>query len=193
MSKYPTQQIQNELSMVMKLPKHLRFHESKEVVATALSGVSSVSIPLTQVVGKCSNMFFIVRPVSSTTGDNAFNFFDIKDFQVVSGGSANVVGGQSIASLYNRTVMAQHYNKSFYLADILKGVSNAFVFQYSWSLSPFDAINSGKSLSYRVFDGSEQLTINFNSALSGTYEIRGYFFCQAYIALTGSSSERIYA
>ena len=193
MSKYSPQQIQGELNQIAKVPKHLRFHESREFSITAQSGVTSITIPLTNIQGKCSNMFFVMRPTTGLTLDNQFSYVNIKDFQVLDSGSTNIVGGQSITSLYNRTIQAQHWNRSFYLTDVLKSVSNAFVFQYAWSLSPYDAINSGKSLSYRVFNGSETLQINFTAALAATHEIRGYCYVQSYVELTSTSSQRIYA
>jgi hypothetical protein len=49
------------------------------------------------------------------TLDAAFLYTDIASFAILDGGSSNIVGGQDITSLYNRTVQAKSWNRSFYL------------------------------------------------------------------------------
>jgi hypothetical protein len=193
MTKLPSDALQREIQTIAKIPKHLRFHESRYVNGVALSGTSSYTLPLTNIVGKVSNFFFVVRPTTGLTLDATFSYSDILNFAILDGGSTNVVGGQSITSLYNRTIMSQHWNRSFYMLDAFNGTSNSFVFQYSWSHNPFDATNNGKSQSFRQFMGSEVLQINWSSALGANMDITAFAMTQAYVELTPTSSKRIYA
>jgi hypothetical protein len=192
MTRLPPAQLQKEITL-LKTPRHYRFHDYKPIGATALSGTSSITIPLTAVVGKVAGIFFVCRPTASQTLDNAFSFTDIASFAVFSGGAENIVGGQLLTSLFNRTIQAQHWNRSFYLYDAFNGTSNAFVFQYFWSHNPFEAINHGRSLSYRQFTGTETLSINFTGTLGANLDITGYAITEAYVQQDMTSSRKIYA
>ena len=193
MTKLPSEQLAKEAQAIMKVPKHLRFHEARYVQGTALSGITSYTLPLTNIVGKVASMYFIVRPSASMTLDNVFSYSDILSFEIRDGGGTNIVGGQAIYSLYNRTIMSQHFNRSFYLLDVPSAISNSYVFQYSWSVNPFDATNNGKSQSYRTFQGSENLIINWSSALGANTDITAFFCTQCYVEQSGSGTKRIYA
>jgi hypothetical protein len=193
MTKLPPTELAKEIQSLQLKPKHYRFFESRYVNGTAQAGTTSFSLPLTNIVGKVSNIFFVVRPTASMTLDAAFSYTDIANFSIVDGGSSNIVGGQDITSLYNRTVQAKHWNRSFYLMDAFTGTSNANVFQYSWSLQPFDSVNNGKSNTFRVFSGMEVLKINFVSSLPATYDITFFALTQAYVEQSKNGVRKIVA
>jgi hypothetical protein len=182
-----------ELQALQLKPKHYRFFESRYVNGTAQAGTTSFSLPLTNIIGKISNIYFILRPTASMTLDSAFSYTDILNFSIVDGGSSNIVGGQDITSLYNRTVQAKSWNRSFYLMDAFTGTSNANVFQYSWSLQPFDSTNNGKSNTFRLFSGTEVLRINFVSSLAATYDITIFAMTQAYVEQSKNGVRKIVA
>lgn len=192
-TKLPPDQLAKEIQAFQMKPKHYRFFESRYISGTAQSGVSSFTLPLTNIVGKVSNIFFIVRPTASMTLDNVFSYTDIASFSITDSGGSNIVGGIDITSLYNRTVQAKSWNRSFYLMDALTGVSNAYVFQYSWSLQPFDSINNGKANTFRQMTGTENLKINFSSALGATYDITFFAMTQSLIEQSKNGVRRIYA
>jgi hypothetical protein len=192
MTRLPPAILQKEISL-LKAPRHYRFHDYKPFNATALTGTSSITIPLTAVVGRVAGLFFICRPTASQTLDNAFSYTDIASFAVYSGGAENIVGGQLLASVFNRTVQAQHWNKSFYLYDQFSGVSNSFVFQYFWSHNPYEAINHGKSLSFRQFTGTETLTINFTGALAANLDVTGFALTETFVQQDMTTSRKIFA
>jgi hypothetical protein len=193
MTKLPAPELAKEIQAFQTKPKHYRFFESRYVNGTAQAGTSSYSLPLTNIVGKVANIFFIVRPTASMSQDNVFSYTDIASFAILDGGSTNIVGGQDITSLYNRTVQSKHWNRSFYLMDAFNGTSNAYVFQYSFSLTPFDSINNGKSQSFRQFQGTEILKINFNSALASTYDITCYAQTMSYCEQSKQGIRKLYA
>jgi hypothetical protein len=192
-TKLPPAELAKELQALQLKPKHYRFFESRYVNGTAQAGTTSFSLPLTNIVGKVSNIFFVVRPTASMTLDNAFSYTDIASFSILDGGSSNIVGGQDITSLYNRTIQSKHWNRSFYLMDAFNGTSNAYVFQYSWSLQPFDSTNNGKSNTFRLFSGAEILRIQFNSSLAATYDITFFALTQNYVEQSKNGVRKIVA
>jgi hypothetical protein len=192
MTKLPPTELAKEISAFQMKPKHYRFFESRYVNGTAQTGVSSYSLPLTNWVGKISHIYFIVRPTASLTQDNAFSYTDIASFNITDAGGSNIVGGQDITSLYNRTIQAKSWNRSFYLMDAFTSTSNAYVFQYSFSLTPFDTVNNGRSATYRSFSGGEILKINFTSALGATADITAFALTQSVVEQSKNGVRKIY-
>jgi hypothetical protein len=193
LTKLPPAELAKEIQAFHMKPKHYRYYESRYASATAQSGVSTFTMPLTNIVGKVSSIYFIIRRTDSMTLDNAFSYVDINSFALLDGSSTNICGGADINSLYNRSVQAKHWNRSFYLLDAFNGTSSAFVFQYSFSLSPFNSTNGGQAQTYMEFNGTQLLKINFSSALSATHDITLFAQTACYVEQSKNGVRRFYA
>ena len=54
---------------------------------------------LRDITGKVQALYFVVRPTTTgLTGDNAFSFTEISQFEIRDGGSQNIIGGSPVKS-----------------------------------------------------------------------------------------------
>ena len=82
--------------------------------------------------------------------------------------------------------------KTYYMNDSYTGVSNSYVYVYSFSIDPLSDINTGKfSSGSRTFLGTESILITFSSALTSTYQIDVFSYLQSGVCLTPSNATKV--
>jgi hypothetical protein len=155
------------------------------------SGVSATTLVLTPIVGKVSVIYFIVRPVSGLTGNNAFNYTAISSFAILGAGGDNIVGGVVIPSNLNLLQMGKWWSASSYLSESFSGISNANLYSYSFSADPVKAFESGTNYTTRPFIGSEQLQLNFTGSLAANVQVDVYCFLESAIEQTATTIKKI--
>jgi hypothetical protein len=158
--------ISKSLAILTKNPVTSLFHESRYQPLNVNSGTTTTSQILTAITGNVAMLYFIVRPQTGLSGDSAFSFTEIKDWNLLDAIGTSLVGGSNLNSRLSVLQLGKYWSQSSYLAEAYKGTSNAFV--YIWSFSPDINVSSmtGQQLGSRLFRGSETLNINFTSSLS---------------------------
>jgi hypothetical protein len=183
--------VNQSLQQMARVPRHYLFYETRYATFTVQSGVSATTLVLTPIVGKVSVLYFIVRPVASLTGNNAFSFTNIASFAILGAGGDNIVGGVVIPSALNLLQLGKWWSLSSYLADAYNGTSNSYVYTYSFSADPVKAFDSGASYTTRNFIGSEQLQINFASTLGSNVQIDLFAYLESGIEQTATTIKKI--
>jgi hypothetical protein len=186
LSRLGTGTVANIKKEIVSRANDYQFTELRIGTYTVAAGSTNTSIILSSLVGPVSFLYFVVRP-SNATGDNYFTYTAIKDFAILDSGSTNIVGGQAIPSSLALTVYNRDWFKSTYTAES----PNNNVYVYSFGASPSETMWSGKMYNHHNFVGSEQLQINFLSALPSSYQIDIYAQVNAYIKSTVSDVKKI--
>jgi hypothetical protein len=163
-----------------------QFTELRIGTYTVASGSTNTSIILSSLVGPVSFLYFVVRPTNAT-GDNYFTYTAIKDFAILDSGSTNIVGGQAIPSSLALTV----YNRDWFRSSFTAESPNNNVYVYSFGASPSETMWSGKIYNHHNFIGSEQLQINFTSALGSAVQVDIYAQVNAYIKSSANDVKKI--
>lgn len=163
-------------------PHHSIIHDTRYGTFTVPTGSLSSTIVLTPIVGNVTALLFTVR--SATTGAGAWNYTQLASFAILDATSTNIVGGQALpaslcANILNRDWCKSSYNTetSFYSA-----ANNAANF-YMWSFSadPVAALSNGQALTSRKLTGSEQLILNFQSALGSAVTVDVYAYVESIV------------
>lgn len=180
----------NEL---MKRPYHFKFNDLHYMTSTVNSGVSSTNIILTGINGPVNFLMFTVRPTASLTGNNEFVYTQISSYSLLDSAGTNMVGGQDLNSEYSLTVLARDWILSSYLAEQAVGITDnkANVYLYSFSADPADGFNTGLSYGAKLFNGSEQLKVNFNSALGANVQVDIYAFCDSVVEVSPNNVRKL--
>jgi hypothetical protein len=183
--------VNQSMQQISRAPRHYLFYETRYATFNVSAGVSATTLVLTQIVGKVSQFYFVVRPIASITGNNAFSFTPIQSFNLLSSGGESMVGGVPIPSNLNLLVQGKWWCKTSYLADAFNGTSNSYVYTYSFSADPFRAYSSGTNYTTRNFIGAEQLIINFASTLGAGVQIDLYALMESGLEQTATSIKKI--
>ncbi len=185
-----------------KLGSKSIFHKLLYMSYTAQSGVSSFNCILNTFTGKITTLFFTVRPSASITGDNQFVYTPITSFHLLDATNNSLMGGQPIVSSVALNYLNMYYFNSSYCVETAIGsidnvgtvVDNkAYVYAYSFSNNNVDALLNGQLNSSQQFVGTEQLQINFTSALGSIHQIDVYAYSEAMLSqeLSGYSSKQL--
>lgn len=152
---------------------HYRYNDVKIMSVPVNSGVSTASVILTSFTGPCAYLFFVVRSASGLTGVNTNVFTAISSFEILNNSGSNIVGGQAINSAQSLLIQGKNNTASSYLTETAYGTTNngANVYLYSFSNDCIQAGANGISSGYRMLTGSEQLKVNFTSALGAAAQI----------------------
>ena len=177
------------LTAMIKAPEHSIFHNVRYSPFNIASGVSASTIVLTPFVGNICWLFFVVRPVASMTGDNAFKFTKISNFAILDSSSSNCVGGQSIPHTLALQYLNSFYSKSSYTTETDIGCNlagdikdnKANIYAWSFSSNPTEALHKGLLLGHKKFVGNEQLQVTFTAALTAAVQIDVFAYCQSAI------------
>ena len=177
-SRLPIALVQNELSQLVKQPKHYFYHRPQYAPFNLASGTSNATLTLSALNGNISHLFFIVRPTSGLTQLNQWSFTQIANFEIKDASNGSLVGGRPQLDRENRLNHASRYwAKSSYLADYENGaISNGFVYLYSFSADPVLAYQSGSRLNAYKFTGAETLVVSFPSALGSNSLLEVFAF-----------------
>ena len=157
---------------------HYIFHTTSYFPATIPSGVSSATLILASIVGNVSHLLFTLR--ASTVGLGAFSYTQLASFALLDNASSNIVGGQALPAALCANLLNAQWCLSSYNTETAFGATNnnANFYMYSFSTDPVDAILHGRSLGSRKFVGSEQLVLNFPSALGANLSLDCYAFIE---------------
>ena len=89
--------------MLTKSPTTYLFSDVKYQSFVAQSGITQFTGILANITGKVQALYFVVRNTATgLTGDNAFSFTPISQFEIRDSGSTNIVGGSPIKSTFNQ-------------------------------------------------------------------------------------------
>ena len=191
-TKLPTT-VTTKISQSLKLGSKTIFHKLLYMGYTANSGVSGFNCILSTFVGKITTLFFTVRPVASLTGDNAFSYVSINQFNILDSTNNSLVGGTPINSVVALQYLNLYYFNSSYTIETASGSidnvgtivnNNANVYAWSFSSNTVDALLNGQLNASKAFTGTEQLQITFNAALGSTHQIDVYAFTESLCSQT---------
>lgn len=163
-------------------PHHSIIHDTRYGTFTVPSGSLSTTIVLSPIVGNVTALLFTIR--SAITGVNAWNYSQLASFSILDATSSNIVGGQSLpaslcASVLNRDWCKSSYNAETSFASVINNSANFYM--WSFSADPIAALSSGQALTSRKLTGSEQLILNFPSALGSAVTVDVYAYVESII------------
>ena len=188
-TKLPPDVAQNRLALMNAQPEHLLYHDLRYGIFNINSGVSSSQIVLSSITGKVAFLFFTVKNVNALSGDGAFTYNKISNFSILDSVSTNITSGQPVTDALSLNYLSQYWSNSSYLSETATGSNQAgTIFNnganvYCWSFSsdPMSALNSGKLLSSRAFQGAEQLLLTYASSLATNVQVECYAMCESLI------------
>lgn len=186
-TKLPPDVAQNRLALMNAQPEHHLFSDLRYGIYNISSGVSSSQIVLSSITGKVAFIFFTVKNVNALAGDGAFTYNKITNFSILDATSTNITSGQPISDALSLNYLSQYWTNSSYLSETATGsnsigtIVNNGANAYLWSFSsdPMSVLSSGKLLSSRPFQGSEQLLITYQSALATNVQVEVYAMCES--------------
>ena len=164
-SRLPQEIVNGELAQLQKEPKHLRFHKEHYSQYSIQSGSSGYTVTLTNLIGKFDYLVFTLRNQNAITGENAYKFLPITSYHLVSADGASLTGGNPVLSHQALSVMGRKNSRSSLFAESLLGSWDSYVYAWSPSTNPMEALDHGLCLTTHQFKGSENLVLVFPSAL----------------------------
>lgn len=179
-------------------PNHYKFLETRQGIFTVPANTSAsgfqTNIVLTPIVGRVSFLYFVVRPSSGLTGENAWKFTPITSFSILDSTGTNITGGQAVPSALALNLLNKDNALSTYLTENFAGQgvasNNANMYMYSFSASAHTSAKDGVSLNYYNFRGNEQLQILFPGTLPQS-QVDVYAFTEAVLELNASGVKKI--
>lgn len=150
---------------LVKAPRHFKILDYQHQSDVIQSGQTTARITLTGISGYIPYIWFIVRATNPTSAD-LIDYTEIKDYAILDSGGNNLIGGNPIGDTVSRTIYGRMYCNTQYLPE-----SGIHVYLYSFSPEPLQVVSTGNELGGRVFNGTEQLIINFSSALGSAQQV----------------------
>jgi hypothetical protein len=191
----PQSIVSSELVAMNKTPKDSLFTSTLHQVNSAQSGITNYTITLTAITGSVHLLYFVVRPTSGLQYTAQYNFSDIvKSFEILDSTGRNICGGSPITRRQDLLTLAnQYFPSSTFTAEgfITSGPASSFVFVYSFSISPLQALKTAGHYTTQKFTGSEQLKLTFTSALGSAVQIDTFAMVEACCRQTPSSVQKI--
>lgn len=184
-SQLPASVRQYTSSIISKSPLHFGFQELHQATYTVSSGISSTNLVMSAITGYVSYLFFTIRS-TNPTGVNQFAYNTTLDnFEFLSGGSENIVGGQPVQDNLNRLVQASRWLNTTFSSE------SAGAYFYSFSLDPVTSWNTNANLSGRQFTGSEILKLTFTTALASAVQVDVFAYTHSALELSPQSVKKI--
>ena len=177
-TRLPPAYVQQTLQSIPKQPKHYHYHRLQYAPYAINSGVSNTSITLSTLNGNISHLFFILRKNTELTNLTQWQFQEIAQFEIKDSAGASLTGGRPILSRESRLNNARFWTRSTYLTEVDSGVSNAYVYLYSFSADPVRALQSGARLNAYKFTGQELLNLTFPSDLAAASTLEVYVYAE---------------
>ena len=175
-TRMPPAYVQNEISQIIKQPKHYLYHRTQYAPYALNSGITNTTITLSTFNGNLSHLFFFVRENTKMTNLNQWEYMPITSYEIKDSAGTSLTGGKPILDRESRLTNSRFWTKSSYLCDTELGVSNSNVYLYSFSADPQLAYSTGSRLNSKFFTGQETIHVIFPTALSAacTLEVFGY-------------------
>ena len=174
---------------------HNRFCSVKPQTFPVNSGVSSVQQTLSAITGPVAMLAFVVRPLASLIGNNAYQFTAISSFEIMNSSAQNLVGGQPISNSQALLINGNEVVRSSYLTETALGTvdNKANVYCYSFAADACDAVMHGVSSGVYQFTGNESIKINFAGSLAAGVQIDVLAFEENVLEINkGSAKKRQY-
>ena len=168
---------QSELLSLTKTPKHYMYHSTLNFLQTVNSGVTNVNLTLTSITNNVVALFLVIRPASFIGAEAYDAFMKIKQFELLSAQGQNIMGGSPFESTYDLLeYIPKHVNNgiSTFTSESYNGTNQSYVYCYSFANNLLDAIKHGSYSGSRTFNGSEQLKLQFDTALTSAIQINVY-------------------
>jgi hypothetical protein len=171
---------------------HNRFCSVKPMTFSVNSGVSSVQQTLSAITGPISMLVFVVRPVASLTGNNAYQFTAINSFEILNSSGQNLIGGQPMSNSQALLINGNEIARSSYLTETALGTADnkANVYCYSFAADACDALLHGVSNGVFQFTSNESLKINFVGALGAGVQIDVLAFEENVLEINKGSAKK---
>jgi hypothetical protein len=150
-------------------PIMLRYLDAQRFITSSysISQNTQYIIPLQNIMGMCSHIYFFLRP-SGATGYGLNNFVNIKSFDIVDNNNNSIIN-YTEGSNFN---LYMEYGQ-FFPRSTLTLYKNLYT--YSFNTSPIDSYSMGYQGGFYPFQGYEKLIINSGSIAAGNYDIIAYF------------------
>ena len=177
-TRLPPAIVQNEISQIVKGPKHYLYHRLLFAPYNLNAGISNAAITLSTLNGNVSHLIFVVRANTAQTGLNQWSYLPVKDFEIKDSAGSSLTGGRPILDKESRLNHARYWTKSSYLTDADTAVSNSYVYIYSFSADPVMALQTGARLNSYKFVGQEILNVNFPTALAAASTLEVYAYTE---------------
>lgn len=172
-------------SLLANAKLHYKHNDVKQFVNTIQSGTTSANILLSSVTGPISYLFFVIRPISTIT-TAPFTFVPISSFEMLNSSGSNFIGGQPIDNYTALFILGNNWSRSTFLTEVARGSVNnsAYVYMYSFAADCTEvALNAVSSGNYN-FTGTEQLRLNFPTALTENHQLDLYAYGEGVIEFT---------
>lgn len=164
----------------LKKTVHAKFHDLHPQSYAVNSGVVSTNIVLSAITGPISHLMFVVR--TGLGGDNAFAFSAISSFEILNSSGQNIVGGQPITHSQSLLINGAEWSASSYLSS-----SGANVYMYCFCSDIINGTHNAVSSGSYNFSGSEQLKLNFGSALGSAVQVDVISYSESVLHQTRTS------
>jgi hypothetical protein len=171
-----------------KSPHHYLFNEMRYGTYVVQSGTASTSIVLSSIVGPVSYLFFTVQPTASVNQSNQYAFTPITSFSILDSTSTNIVGGQDIQSTLSLYILNTDWTVSSYSTET---ANNAYAYIYSFSSDPIASATTGARYGNWMFQGNEQLRINFTGTLGSSVVVNFYASVEAILEISPSYCKKV--
>jgi hypothetical protein len=172
-------------SLLAKSPLHFGFKDIQAQTFTVASGVTSTSLVLSAINGCVSTIIFCIRS-ASPVNNNVLTFnTTMSSFEILSGSSENIVGGQPITDILSRYVQGQRFTNTLFLND------GPGTYMYSHSIDPVETFNSSAQLGAHQYTGGEILRLNFSTALAAAAQVDVFALTHAAIEMTPSGVKKL--
>jgi hypothetical protein len=179
------------LQFISKTPRHYRYNETKYQNININSGVNSANIILTSLTGRVDTIFFVCRPSNALTGSSTTNFTQIQSLNLTNSSGTSMIGGQFVSDRVAQLALNKWWSISSFSAEGYTGVNNSFVYMWSFSCDPSKTAHSGANQNYHVFQGNENLILNFVYTLATAYTIDVFASCQCALPQTLNGVQKL--
>jgi hypothetical protein len=185
-----TAEQQHELANMTKNPMHYRYHSLLYGTFILQSGITNQKNVLSFATGKVSQLHFVVRP-TGFSGDGFFNFQPIYSYDLLNSSGTSIIGGTQALSSFNLLEQGKYWSKSTYLTDYINGISNSYVYTWSFAADPIASYMTGADYNSYTFQGNEQLVIYFSSATTQQFQLDVYCLVHSVLEVTPTSMSKI--
>jgi len=174
--------------------EHYKFLELRYATYAVSAGASTATVVMNAITGNVAYLFAVVRPQSKSSSmisapHQNFFYYPILNFSILDSTSTNITGGQSIPFSLLQQYLSRKFTSSSYYSDVnantgfnlgswFVNTCNSNAILYSFADDAVGAANSGISSGAFRFQGSEQLQLQFQSALPEGVNIDIYAFVE---------------
>ena len=172
MQKFDTPTINYKLNQLGRLGRYQDiFSSNLQQQFTAIVGSTSSIINLPNFINSNINyIYFTIRPITSLTKSVGFNYINnIISYNLNNSSNESLCGGSPVVSSIGLLVLNRENTRGSYCTEL-----NASVFAWFHTSDGVRTLATGIPLSSRLYNGSENLTLQWSSALLVNHQIDIY-------------------